>query len=278
MSEFEIHPGIDAKAMELALAVQRKVEERKIADAARTAQKLTGKRPTIDEVARENGITPSKASDILAKHRVLVHQLPVVRKGALPENEEAFFRGLHFGDFAFDSVERGSHRFVTIATESQDPSKHKLLKVTAGTWGEVTEFDFNIKGRSRRKTKVYLNNDTFPFLTEEKPVVGSRIMLSHQRFPPFLLGLETAKLTDAQSRVSLRDVDFLQRVHTRFEAQFGFPLGHFRPETRDGKDGKKLKYGVVVVRQPGEVFAALAQVESVSKLPFFRELARIRLS
>lgn len=78
------------------------------------------------------------------------------------------------------------------------------------------------------------------------------------------------KQLDSKDRLSLDNPKRLKSIHRNCERHLGISLGRFHIEKRP-----EGNLGVVEVKHPDEIFAALAQAETVSKLPYFRQVATL---
>ncbi|MBI3103310.1 hypothetical protein HYZ05_00040 [Candidatus Daviesbacteria bacterium] len=254
----------DPKLSRAAIQVQERFKQAQVVEQIKWLTFLRGKRPSVQELSSTFQLSQRTLDEIIRKEKLQAIPLPQARKESLPDNEAAFFRGLSLGRLEFHSLNWSGHRYVTVGTESADNRKHTLLRATFGKWGEVRGSETQ-GSRIRKKTRIYLDNGTFAFLLEEGSV-GSSILLSHLRYPPFLLGLMVIKLLDAKDRLSLDNPQQLESIYRNCERHLGIPLGRFHIEKRP-----EGRLGVVEIKHPEEIFAALAQVETVSKLPYFRQ-------
>src|SRR3989344_2287510 len=71
----------------------------------------------------------------LTSRGIYLQPFPEVRKGELPLNERAFFKGLVFGNYPIRHMRWSAKNFVAIWTESKNPRHTELLEKTLGTWG-----------------------------------------------------------------------------------------------------------------------------------------------
>lgn len=197
-----------------------------------------------------------------------VRPMPAVREGDVPDNEQAFFRGMSLGKLVVNKIRWSGHNFVRVSTSSSDPRKHNLIKATLGTRGVTRESEIGGKTPEKR-TKVYLDPSTFAFMADDK-AIGSAILLSHLRYPPFLLGFMLVELLEAKDRLSLNNPGQLEAIWRNYQRHFGVPLGKFHIENR-----VEGRLGVIAIKNPGEIFGVLSQAEGVSRLPFFRQIAQI---
>lgn len=253
----------------LARSVQKKMRETQIARVVRELTFRNGRRPTLDETMRTYGITRRSLEDVLRRENLQVNPLPVVRTGELPDNQRAFFKGMSYGRLGITRVKISGHPFISVLTESADSKKRALVRATFGTWGEIRET--RVEGAKEiDRTKVYLAPDTFGFIADNKGV-GSSVLLSRQNYPPFLLGLMLVRLSGAMNRLSLSNPDQLKAIHRACQRNLGIPLGKFHIENREASG----RLAVVDVQSPGEIFGALARVESVALLPFFRQIVQL---
>ena len=219
----------------------------------------TGRLHTCEELAGIFGYNPGVVNRILLENGVSHHPSPRVRQGDLPENERAFFLGLAQGDLQIGKVHWGRESYVSVGTESLRGPRRALLERTIGTWGELHT---RVKG-----IRIYVGSPGFDFMLE--PSVNSNFMDAKSRFAPFLLGMMAIGLSEIGNRLSSENGDLLERIHRRFPRHFGSSLGCYAVERRGTS--------VITVQNPGEVFGGLIQVESVKKLPFLPDLAKLPL-
>lgn len=258
----------DPALVERAKVVQEKVRHSQVAGQIRWLTFLNGKRPTIENLSSSLQVSQRKLETIIRNQNLQAFQLPQVIKDPVPANEAAFFTGLSLGRLEMGRVNWSGHTYIAVATESSDQRKHALISTTFGRWGEVRKSD-TAEGKGRKRTKVYVDNSSFGFLLSEGGV-GSSILLSHTKYPAFLLGFMAIKLLDSRDRLSLSNPDQLESIYRNCERHLGISLGRFHIEKRP-----EGRLGVIEVKNPGEIFAALAQAETVSRLPYFRQLAEI---
>lgn len=182
--------------------------------------------------------------------------------------------GLGLGNYSVNPIQWGKQNFVVVSTESRKPYKKQLLKVTVGTWGEIHE--------NSGELRIYVDSPTFGFMI--KLPIDAKFLDAKTRFAPFLLGTLAARLTDREDRLSLSNEALLKRIHQGFSRHFGFDMGNFRVEHRTAQQndgdgiGNDQKVPVIQIKNPGEVFAALIQVNSVRSLPFIKDIGKISSS
>ncbi|OGH18017.1 MAG: hypothetical protein A2868_02140 [Candidatus Levybacteria bacterium RIFCSPHIGHO2_01_FULL_40_15b] len=228
---------------------------------ARIQSRDTG-RISITELAADFHRDPKAVKRLLEGAGVIQEfAFPEVRHDELPEDQRAFFMGLALGDYQVSHLQWSGRNFVAVKTDSRNERKRQLLKRTVGTWGEVRE--------NPRELRIYTESLKFDFMV--KPQIRAEFLDTRVRFAPFLLGMMTSRLTDRENRLSLPDEVLLERIHGRFLKHFGFRMGNFHVEPR----GENKPVSVIQVKNPGEVFGALIQVNSVISLPFLVDIARI---
>jgi hypothetical protein len=250
---------------------QQRETKRFIVVLSRCINPKTHQTYTYRELAAIFGCSEKTIQSICARKGAYRQPFPEVRHGELPENEKAFFMGLALGGYPINHNRWGlKDGYVVISTESRNEQRKRFLKQTIGTWGEIHE--------NSTKFSIYLNPCQFDFMIN--PKIDAKFLGAQTRFAPFLLGLLASRLSDRGNRLSLNNEDLLRRIHRLFSTYFGFSLGHFSVEQRISKtrnednDCKKRTVSVITVKNPGQVFGALTQVNSVGSLPFLPDLAK----
>lgn len=241
---------------------KREVSERLLVMLSRCKNPETGRIYTSEELSEIFHLRPRVIERKLRTNGIFHQPIPVVHHDQLPENERAFFTGLSRGDFQIKPIHWRNSDFIMIGTESERPYKRELLKQTIGTWGEIHENDSEIR--------IYVDSPTFDFMAASS--VETRMLDAKSRLAPLVLGGLAARLSKKDNRFSLKDTKLLERIHRRFERHFGFSMGRFEIEHRNGSGGE---FGVITLKDPGRVLTSLIALESVCTLPFFRSLAQL---
>lgn len=232
---------------------------------ARLRNPDTGQLPTHKELSKDFRLHPDTIGRKLRVRGVYRHPYPKVRQDELPENQKAFFLGLALGDFQRGLVHWGKKGFVYVETQSRDEYRRELLRLTFGIWGDIHERSNGVK--------IYVSSPQFDFTLN--PRIDKKYLETKNRFAPLLFGTLAARLSDERDRLSLSNEGLLRRMHGKFLTNFGFSIGPLNVEHRN-EDGGIIDVSVISVRNPGEVFVALAQVRSVHTLPFFRSVTTAR--
>jgi hypothetical protein len=261
LSESEIRASWEAKSKQREYLHSLSSTDRLLVVLARCPNPDTGRIYTDAELAGIFHYSPKKVQEILIGVGYREVPFSEVKREELPENERAFFMGLALGDYQVSRVNREKQDFVVVGTESLSAQKRGLLKHTIGRRGQISE--------SARELRIYVASPEFDFVTN--PPVDAKFLDAKIRFAPFLLGMLASRLSNQENRVSLQNKGLLERIHKGFESHFGFSMGNFGvKERKDGPDTPSIQ-----VKNPGEVFAALIQVQSVSSLPFLADVARL---
>ncbi len=248
---------------------QRKATDTLLVRLRRCTNPRTGQIYTLDELAELFHLHPRTVEKKFREHDIYTRPLPEVRHGELPLNQKAFFVGLAQGRLQVERVNWSRTHYVMVGTESDRPEKRELLKTTVGTWGEIHE--------GQDELRIYVDPERFDFMLDPRP--SARFLNARSRFSPFLMGALVARLSNVENRLTLNDDSTLQRVYNGFINHFGFSIGNIivRNDYPNGQEGPDANHGhrLIRIHQPEAVFGVLLGEESVTSLPFLKDVARL---
>lgn len=275
--DFSAHPGVDPNSRrppEVRPTPRREMRTNRVALIrllANCPDPDTGTHYTQAKLAEILGVHETTINQHLRDAGMDTHFVPEAKTGVLPENEEAFFKGMAMGDFQVRTTHRRTGDFVIVGTRGSDRMKDLLIR-TLGTRGSL--------GGKEALKEIYLDREQFGFF-EEKPQIDARFLDAKGRFAPFLLGLLAVRLSERGNRLVIPNSNGLVRnIHKKYVNHFGETMGslknQLRPHLNGNTNGKDARQDLIIVQNPGIVVATLAQVPAVQALPFFRTLGEIK--